>query len=261
MKQRSCLKANAGFTILDGVIILIVIAGVAAVVFPMFARTGGHARRDDCSNNLKECAIALQMYWADYNNTLPSSAIVSRSNKWNKADFVHFGTKLGQVPVPTTARPTTWVQALYPYMKSSDIMFCPTDPTDHTSPNSNVSYYWKLAIDKAWYGVGCKKPCRDEADFAFNADQIIFYERAGFHDDHPGDLGNGVRINVVYLDSHVKIATLANCVPGSVADPTSIGEPMYFNYDQDKPRGPNNPPSPKIPAKYTDPAKYSDMLP
>jgi len=43
--------------------------------------------------------------------------------------------------------------------------------------------------------------------------------------------------------------------------PTSLGEPMYFNFDQSKKTGPGNPPDPKVPAKYIDPTRYSDLLP
>lgn len=255
------------FTIL---VVAFIVAVVAAVLFPMFERTGGHARKDDCSYNLKECAAAMQMYCQDYDGLLPSSAIVRHSSKWNKSDFAHFATRLGHVPVPTNTTPNTWTQLLYPHMIFKDQMFCPSDESDHSGPNSRVSYYWKTAVDKAWYGVGCKKPYRKLTDFPNCADLIVLYERAGFHDlrghlwwKHPPGLKNGVRINVAYLDTHVRSVQLTNATTDDPERPelATNGEPMFFNLDQSKLKGPGNPPPAEVPANHTDPSRHSDMLP
>lgn len=257
------------FTVLA---VAFVLAVVAAVLLPIFARrTGGHGPEDSCSNNLRQCAIALQIYCEEYNGCLPSSAIVSGSKKWNKADFAHFATRLRHVPVPTNTSPNTWTQALYPYVRNKHVVFCPDDRADRAAPNSRVSYYWKTAIDKGWYGIGCKKPHRKLTDSPNAADQIVLYERAGFHDQQkrflrspiiPG-LKNGVRINVAYLDSHVRSVAIVNATDGNPDRPelASNGEPMYFNFDQSKPKGPGNPPAADILANHTDPSRYSDRLP
>ena len=270
MKKRSILQCNSGLTILEVVILLVIVDVLAVLLFPIFARSGGHAPRDNRSNNLHQCAIALHTYCQDYDGFLPSSAIVRRSKNWNKSDFARFATRLGHVPVPTDTSPSTWTQALYPHMRSRDVMFCPDDKADHAAPNSRVSYYWKTAVDKAWYGVGCKRPCRSETDFIHNADQVVFYERAGFHDVRghlwwkkaPG-LENGVRINVAYLDTHVRSIQITNATSNDPRHPelATNGEPMFFNFDQSKPKGFNNPPPASVPAKHTDPLRYSDWLP
>ncbi len=259
-------RNRSGLTTLDIIIVLVVLVVLAAVLFPIFARpTCIGTRKSTCQNNLKDCAIALQTYWADYDNTLPSSAVVSHSKTWNRRDFVRFASRLGEMPPDPKRQSATWPQLLYNAHKGWDICFCTSDSADHRDPNSRVSYYWKAAIDKAWYGVGCKKPCRKEADFAWSADQIVFYERCGFHSDAENGLRNGVRINVAYLDTHVKSVTLTNSLTADgdrwVTSPTASGEPAYFNFDNSKVKGQGNPPNEDVRTTYTDPNRYSDSLP
>ena len=240
-------------------IVLFVIAAVGASVAPMFVRASTPTRKSTCQSNLKECAIALQCYWNDYDSYLPSSALAKHSKKWNKADFEVFAA--GSRELPPRKQPVTWAQVLYNFMKNKDIMHCPSDSAVAKGAVIPVSYWWKLAIDKAWYGVGCKKPCRKEADFAYNADQIVLYERADFHSQPPQALRNGVMINVVYLDTHVRMVTIQNSANTWVTSPVAPGEPMYFNFDNNQPRSSSNPPPPNVRPTHTDPSRYSDSLP
>lgn len=245
--------------LLSIVLIICILVVVAAVLFPVLVRPHGcSARKSVCASNLKECAIALQTYWTDYNNHLPSSMLVSHSKKWNKNDFITFASKKGELPAKD--KPRTWAQLLYPYMKNKDIMFCPSDESKHSKPNSQTSYWWKCAIDRAWYGEGCKKPYRKDGDFLYNADQIVLYERAGFHTGEAG-LRNGVKINIVCLDTHVRNVILVNSTNKAYATPTSPCEPAYFNFDQNKKQSNTNPPPAEKPTHYIDPNRYSDMWP
>jgi prepilin-type processing-associated H-X9-DG protein len=186
---------------------------------------------------------------------------VSHSRHWRKSDFLTFATVRGQLP--PSGRFVTLMQVLYPHMKIKDIIFCPSDPTDQKNPKSTASYWWKVAIDKAWYGVDCPKECRKESDFGYNADQIAFYERNGWHVDQASGLRNGTRINVAYLDTHVRMVILRNATSG---DPINCaantnGEPMYFNFDNDQPKQTDaNPPRTGNATRYVDPGRYSDVL-
>lgn len=261
-------RRKSGFTLIELLVVIAIIAILAAILFPVFARAREAARKSNCSNNLKELAIALQTYWTDYDATLPSSAAVdSAATTFVAANFTSFATKMGQVPVPTNVSPKTWVQMLYSSMKSRDLTFCPSDSEDHYSSTSNVSYHWKYAIDRAWWGpVGPDNGrCMKESDFGYNADQIVFFERAGFHDNKSNGLCDNTKINVVYLDTHVRSVTLVNSSPeGSPIDTKTTtfanGEPWYFNYNQELPKSATNPPSGTA-TTFLDPRQYSDLLP
>ena len=250
-----------GFTIWEALAILVIILVVAAVLFPIFAaQRPCSARKSNCQNNLKSLAVALQLYWGDYDNQLPSSALVNHSKKWNRKDFLKFTTKTGELP--PKSRPQTYTQVLYDHMKNKDILFCPSDPAYEDTGDRPVSYWWKLAVDKAWYGEGCKKACRNEADFAYNADQIVLYERTGWHFQELDGLKNGVQINVAFMDSHVKTICLCNSGDNPINTPApKAGEPAYFNCDfgTDDTDSSEQLPEGKL-ARYVDPLRYGDKL-
>jgi prepilin-type N-terminal cleavage/methylation domain-containing protein len=278
-------RKKSGFTLIELLVVIAIIAILAAILFPVFARAREAARKSTCQSNMKECAIALQTYWNDYDATLPCSVPASTQSTTSSDPFLYFSSRLGVVP-PGIATdpcgcPVTWSQMLYNSMKSKDIMFCPSDSADRTPPAGDagykdakytVSYWWKYAVDLAWNDPALK--CQKEGDFGYNADQVIFYEHAGFHSGSAGGLKNDVQINVAYLDTHVKSISLVNS--SQVATSTTLatscragGEPNYFNFDNNiaKKQAANgddasaNPKGANIAATYIDPRTYSDMLP
>lgn len=263
-------RRKSGFTLIELLVVIAIIAILAAILFPVFARAREAARKSNCSNNMHQCAVALHTYWTDYDATLPSSAAtIPGSTAWSAAGFTSFSTIVGQVPIPTNQSPKTWSQMLYPHMRSKDIMFCPSDSEDHYGSTAKVSYQWKYAIDKAWWGpVGPDNGrCMKESDYGYNSDQVVFFERGGFHDGKSGGVGNDTRINVAYLDTHVRSITLVNSAPKNALVDTKAtayadGEPWYFNFDQESVKQDNvNPPATATRTKYDDPRRYSDLLP
>ena len=66
----------------------------AAVLFPVFSRARDAARAANCASNLKELALAAQMYAGDYDGKLPTR--------------------------------DQWRSQLKPYMRNKDILECPT---------------------------------------------------------------------------------------------------------------------------------------
>ena len=264
-------RKKGGFTLIELLVVIAIIAILAAILFPVFARAREAARKSTCQSNMKECAIALQTYWNDYDAMLPSSAN-GTATTWTAAAFVAFASKLNVIPPPSSGA-VTWCQKLYNSMRSRDIMFCPSDSTDHNplpaaAPTTSVSYWWKLAIDMAWFGAGGSTVCRKEGDFGYNADQIVFYERAGFHSGAQQGLKNDVMINVAYLDTHVRSISVVNsnyAATGSTyqTSATADGEPNYFNFNNSLPKSTINPPKPSLqlpPGKFVDPTMYSDSL-
>lgn len=235
-------RRKSGFTLIELLVVIAIIAILAAILFPVFARAREAARKSNCQNNLKSCAVAIQLYWGDYDSTLPSSyaamASSSRPSSTSGTTWASyttqattFMTKRGVLPPKETEtyNPMTWPQMLYGHMKNKDILFCPSDSkTANDTGDPDVSYWYKTAADRAWWN-GNKK----EGNFSYNADQIIFYEHKAWH--FGGDpCRDEAQINVAYLDSHVKTITLRNSQGRDVTDewvPTTSGEPNYYNYN------------------------------
>ncbi|UCC67841.1 MAG: type II secretion system protein, partial [Armatimonadota bacterium] len=62
-----------GFTLIELLVVIAIIGILAAMVFPVFARARESARKAVCLSNVKNIALAFQMYLADNNDTMPPS--------------------------------------------------------------------------------------------------------------------------------------------------------------------------------------------
>lgn len=71
--RRSREKASSK-RLLEILVVVGILAILAAVLFPVFARAREKARQSSCLSNMKQVAIAVQMYAQDYDDTLPPAA-------------------------------------------------------------------------------------------------------------------------------------------------------------------------------------------
>jgi len=65
------MKSRRGFTLIELLVVIAIIGILAAMVFPVFARARESARKAVCLSNVKNIALAIQMYLSDHNDTLP----------------------------------------------------------------------------------------------------------------------------------------------------------------------------------------------
>lgn len=89
-----------------GLAALVITLFVLALVFPVFSPGVENARPIFCASNMKQIGIALDQYAQDSDGCLPPYA---------SAD--------GQ---------QTWREAVYPFVKSTGVFFCPDDKADYT---------------------------------------------------------------------------------------------------------------------------------
>ncbi len=59
-----------GFTLIELLVVIAIIAILAAMLFPVFARARESARKIQCLSNVKNIAMAIQMYLNDYDDRL-----------------------------------------------------------------------------------------------------------------------------------------------------------------------------------------------
>jgi len=97
------VPGKRGFTLIEILVVVAIIALLAAILFPAFERARENARRASCQSNLKQLGIAIFSYTQDYDEHLPLS----------------FQSNYGQ----------GWAGRLYPYLKNTQIYRCPSDTT------------------------------------------------------------------------------------------------------------------------------------
>jgi prepilin-type N-terminal cleavage/methylation domain-containing protein/prepilin-type processing-associated H-X9-DG protein len=65
------MSRRKGFTLIELLVVIAIIGILAAMVFPVFARARESARKAVCLSNVKNIALAIQMYLGDNSDTLP----------------------------------------------------------------------------------------------------------------------------------------------------------------------------------------------
>ncbi|RYX86420.1 DUF1559 domain-containing protein [bacterium] len=132
MKPHSTLRrvsreynTKPAFTLIELLVAIAIIAILAAILFPVFARARENARRASCISNLKQIGLGVMQYTQDYDETYHNS-INTNYSIW-------------------------WYQAYYPYIKSNQVFVCPsaTNTSAPDIPNNINTYELTYGINAA----------------------------------------------------------------------------------------------------------------
>ena len=123
------MRRYKGFTLIELLVVIAIIGILAAMVFPVFARARESARKAVCLSNVKNIALAIQMYLADNNDTLPPG-------EHNSEVLDYFSTYPGGEDPENTGGYETcaywanpylrWPVILDEYVKNRDVWRCPS---------------------------------------------------------------------------------------------------------------------------------------
>jgi prepilin-type N-terminal cleavage/methylation domain-containing protein/prepilin-type processing-associated H-X9-DG protein len=111
MQYKYSRKGDRGFTLIELLVVISIIALLAAILFPVFARARENARRASCQSNLKQLGLGIKQYTQDYDEKMP---LPYRTLAADDDTVTNYGRFL-------------WVDAIYPYVKSTQIFYCPSD--------------------------------------------------------------------------------------------------------------------------------------
>jgi prepilin-type N-terminal cleavage/methylation domain-containing protein/prepilin-type processing-associated H-X9-DG protein len=122
---------NNGFTLIELLVVIAIIAILAAILFPVFAQAREKARQISCLSNVRQLGLANLQYVQDFDEMTP---IVLKGTAPSTAEYV----------------------LLYPYYKSSKVMYCPDGdshgggvpsaslgvPFSGSDPDTGYGYNW-----------------------------------------------------------------------------------------------------------------------
>lgn len=155
------------FTMIELLFVIAIIAILAAILFPVFARARESARRSGCANNLQQLGVALGMYAQSYDGRYP------RTNN-------DFG-------------------AIHRYCHSVDVFYCPSDAQPHEwkfkdgKTSRNIDLYDDE--DRTPVQISSSYVYKGGYTIEDRVDILVAGESKAFHRD---------RVNVLYLGGHVK---------------------------------------------------------
>ncbi len=124
------LTRRRGFTLIELLVVIAIIGILAAMLFPVFARARESARKTQCLSNVKNIAMAFQMYLADYDRFFPTE---HRQDVVNYFDFGCSGEGRLAAANPYLKPPVIMDE----YIKNREIWRCPSARSGGTYPILN----------------------------------------------------------------------------------------------------------------------------
>ena len=157
------LRKRSGFTLIELLVVIAIIGILAAMVFPVFARARESARKAVCLSNVKNIALAIQMYLGDNNDTMPP-----KEHRQEVLDYFSTypggGTSLDWNPDNPEAEPgcehrarglnpfLRWPVIFDEYTKNRDVWRCPSSKMESGANFILPGQDW-LSYFKAWQGT------------------------------------------------------------------------------------------------------------
>src|SRR5574340_682508 len=150
-----------GFTLIELLVVIAIIGILAAMLFPVFARARESARKIQCLSNVKNIALATQMYLGDYDR-FPTDNRDTEWARWLPED-VSGESWEGSCASPhriNRANPyLRWPVMLDEYVKNRDIWRCPSARNFQSADVVIPQYtpiWWQYVVN-TW--DGSLQPC------------------------------------------------------------------------------------------------------
>lgn len=236
--------SRSAFTLIEMLVVVSIIALLAAILFPAFAKVRESGRTQVCSSNLRQLGLAFNQYTSDYGGRYP---FAGRYQYWaNGGHWVSGGDATGPKnftdaekgmaqdgvggPFTTIEGRQAYVEkgALYPYVKSAAVYTCPSAPDAN---KKKLSYSMNCAV-AAMSPTRIRVPGEivllvDEGD---TINDGFFWATV----DHPdistdslfkGHNGGG---NLLFCDGHVKFYNFNTLPLDSNGPATQAGTGQYL---------------------------------
>jgi len=183
-----------GFTLVELLVVMSIIAVLVSIVFPVLARTKERAYLTQCTLNARQIGMAVKMYAQDYDDRFPYATTIDS------------GSKLGGV--------ATLPKVLAPYVANRDIWFCQSWLAEHGDLLEGPKSMWRSYDATYGYNAFPDRPeetllGRAVGDIKNSATKPMVWCASGSAHSSIGadDWGAGAigAVNVCFVDGHVKL--------------------------------------------------------
>lgn len=140
------------FTLIELLVVIAIIAILAAILFPVFAQAKAAAKATVLLSNVKQLGLGVNIYLTDSDDVFPLAAVLRPTGGCNGGN-AKIGTGVG-MPFPANDDPypqatwacagrinmaqSYWVNAMYPYVKSTGIFSSPVSTNTLLSATDGV---------------------------------------------------------------------------------------------------------------------------
>ena len=217
---------HKGFTLIELLVVIAIIAILAAMLFPVFALARESARKIQCLSNVKNIAMAVEMYFTDYDR-FPPAETDANVNAW----FDNCGGDTRPGCCSTQANPyLRWPVIFDEYVKNRDIWRCPSAkrPAYAASVMPYPNWFQQFTDSAKHYGACCDMWPVGWGGTATDTDQNVC--AAG---QKPGPTTGAVEFGIaMYEHSHGKSLSIVHDPSYHVVVGDAANEPWWGMIEQ-----------------------------
>lgn len=187
------MNPRRGFTLIELLVVVGIIALLTAILLPVFLAARERARATACASNLRQLHLAFSQYASDNNSYVPP--------------YIASGDSNAQCGMSLQSGHNVWwpdqtrecQSGISPYVHSSAIWFCPTDPNIGQVPHLS-SYDFK--------GFSFGQSVQEIKLITMSSDPSArFLAESGWGrvPASSGKYSHSSEYNIAYYDGHVKL--------------------------------------------------------
>lgn len=215
------------FTLVELLVVTAILAILAGLLLPVLSRVRSRARSVTCVSNLRQLGTAFALYEQDFDERLPdfhsdplAAAQAMRPAYWHDRFCRGLALAPGQL---------SFVGALWPYLRSPAIAFCPADGQRAADGRWVTSYEYK-----AWLARG-----HTLGEVPQAVGMALLWEQWAYHDGenaHASEYDRRTAMNVLFVDGHVRWRRLAEATTARLGTGPDLhglfreavpGDPLY----------------------------------
>jgi prepilin-type N-terminal cleavage/methylation domain-containing protein len=124
-------SSRAGFTLIEVLVVVAIIALLVAILIPSLQRARDQAKRAVCTSNMHQSILALSAYATDFKSNLPSRGWFSYTYSENQHEAYGWGPRNMKWPINLglliggTPSSTTTGKLAQKYLKGWEVLYCP----------------------------------------------------------------------------------------------------------------------------------------